>query len=100
MKSFSAPTSMTAWVQRFTDTLTYLQTDAKKDISAWTLSSARGSTDNLLQCIAKLDELSIWIVEHVVAVEERVKHERKVEMSDISAKKEQGQPKRVHGGSV
>jgi hypothetical protein len=82
-QKYCALTSMTVWIQGLTDTLTYLQKDAKKYVSAWTLSSARACTDDLHQTIAKLDDLSACIAEHVVAVEERVKQGRNQEMSDM-----------------
>ena len=81
LQKYSAPTSLEDSVHRFTNTLTYLKTDAKKEILAWTLSSAHSDTEKLVECIAKLDELSTLIVVHVDAVEQRAKHDRKQEMS-------------------
>ena len=79
----TTPPQIPALIKLFTDTIAFLKTDAKKDVTSWALSTAPARSDELTGIIGKLDTISTSIAEHVTAVEERVKRQRKAEVSDM-----------------
>jgi len=78
----SAPEDMAAWITTFQATLAYLKGDAKKDVVAWTLSTAAVRRQDLTHYIAKIEELSASIGQHAMAADEVAKRRRKEALSD------------------
>ncbi|WP_353239605.1 hypothetical protein [Limnohabitans sp.] len=78
-----APPDMAAWLNTFKDTLAYLKADAKKDVGAWTLSTAGPRSQDLTQYIVRLEQASTCIGAQVQAAEELAKRRRKEATSDM-----------------